>query len=92
MSPCSGDVSKKPQAEDSRYFHGAIRHRRISSHWSHDHRTSTRRPATAKIQRSDAARHSFARQTGYPNGRSGYGIDHVVPLACGGADAPSNMA
>jgi hypothetical protein len=44
-----------------------------------------------RIQRSDAARHAFARQTGFPNGRPGYVIDHIVPLACGGADAPSNM-
>jgi hypothetical protein len=27
----------------------------------------------------------------YPHGRPGYVIDHIVPLACGGADAPSNM-
>jgi hypothetical protein len=40
---------------------------------------------------SEAARHAFARQTGYPHGRSGYVIDHIKPLACGGADAPSNM-
>jgi hypothetical protein len=45
----------------------------------------------ARIQRSDAARHAFARQTGYPNGRPGYVIDHIVPLACGGVDVPSNM-
>jgi hypothetical protein len=44
-----------------------------------------------RIQRSDAARHAFARQTGYPNGRPGYIIDHILPLACGGVDAPSNM-
>jgi hypothetical protein len=44
-----------------------------------------------RIQRSAAARHAFARQTGYPHGRSGYVIDHIVPLACGGADAPANM-
>jgi len=31
------------------------------------------------------------RQTGYARGRPGYVIDHVRPLACGGADAPSNM-
>lgn len=31
------------------------------------------------------------RQTGYPHGRPGYVIDHIVPLACGGLDAPSNM-
>jgi hypothetical protein len=31
------------------------------------------------------------RQTGYPHGRTGYVVDHIVPLACGGADMPSNM-
>jgi len=31
------------------------------------------------------------RQTGYSHGRPGYVVDHIVPLACGGADAPSNM-
>jgi hypothetical protein len=49
------------------------------------------RDTRGRIQRSAAARHAFARQTGYPNGRPGYVIDHIKPLACGGADAPSNM-
>ncbi len=49
------------------------------------------RDERGRIQRSEAARHAFARQTGYPNGRPGYVIDHIKPLACGGADAPSNM-
>jgi hypothetical protein len=49
------------------------------------------RDERGRIQRSDAARHTFARQTGYPSGRPGYVIDHIVPLACGGADIPSNM-
>lgn len=53
--------------------------------------TTAERDANGRIQRSEAARHAFARQTGYPNGRPGYVIDHIVPLACGGADAPSNM-
>ena len=44
-----------------------------------------------RIKRSSSARHEFMRETGYPHGRKGYVIDHVVPLACGGADAPSNM-
>src|SRR5438105_4160119 len=31
------------------------------------------------------------RSTGYAHGRPGYVVDHVVPLACGGADAASTM-
>jgi len=31
------------------------------------------------------------RQTGYPKGRKGYVVDHIIPLECGGADVPSNM-
>ena len=36
-------------------------------------------------------RRAFARQTGYPNGRPGCVIDHIIPLACGGSDTPANM-
>lgn len=54
-------------------------------------KASVPRTEKGRIQRSAAARHAFARQTGYPNGRPGYVIDHIKPLACGGADAPSNM-
>lgn len=31
------------------------------------------------------------RQTGHPHGWGGHVIDHIVPLACGGRDAPENM-
>jgi len=44
-----------------------------------------------RIKRSAAAKDEFLRESGYPHGRKGYVVDHVVPLACGGADAPSNM-
>lgn len=47
--------------------------------------------AATKRRRSAAARRAFMKMTGYPKGRPGYVIDHIVPLACGGADAPSNM-
>ena len=53
--------------------------------------SSAQRDERGRIQRSDAAKHAFARQTGYPHGRPGYVIDNIIPLACGGADTPSNM-
>ncbi|GAC1614287.1 MAG: hypothetical protein NVS4B3_28640 [Gemmatimonadaceae bacterium] len=47
--------------------------------------------AHGKVKRSGDARFAFERQTGYPHGRPGYVIDHIVPLATGGADSPGNM-
>jgi len=49
------------------------------------------RDAHGRILRNPAARAQFLRQTGYPHGRPGYVVDHIVPLECGGADYPSNM-
>jgi len=31
------------------------------------------------------------RRTGHQHGWPGHVVDHRIPLACGGADAPSNM-
>jgi hypothetical protein len=60
--------------------------------------TNTRRKSTVavrdkngRIKRSASARNEFMKQTGYPKGRKGYIVDHIVPLECGGADIPSNM-
>jgi hypothetical protein len=44
-----------------------------------------------KLLRSGKAKQAFERSTGYPHGRTGYVIDHIRPLACGGRDLPSNM-
>jgi hypothetical protein len=49
------------------------------------------RTATGRITRSEEAKRQFMRQSGFPKGRPGYVVDHVKPLACGGADASSNM-
>ena len=49
------------------------------------------RDQQAGIKRSESAKRDFMRQTGYPHGRKGYVVDHIKPLACGGADGPSNM-
>ena len=54
-------------------------------------------PADARIKRSQSAKVEFKYEhpcpaTGARKGPcNGYIIDHVKPLACGGADAPSNM-
>jgi hypothetical protein len=53
--------------------------------------TVAARDSHGGIKRSAAARNDFMKQTGYPKGRKGYVVDHIVPLECGGADAPSNM-
>lgn len=48
-------------------------------------------PHRTAAARSAAARREFRKITGYPNGRPGYVIDHVIPLCAGGSDAVSNM-
>ena len=53
--------------------------------------TGAGRDSRGRIQRSARAKDDFMRQTGHPHGWPGHVVDHVKPLACGGADAPSNM-
>jgi hypothetical protein len=54
-------------------------------------------PYHHRIPRSPAAKHAFVRAHPCPStwrtlgACPGYIIDHVKPLACGGADAPGNM-
>lgn len=49
------------------------------------------RDSKGRFVRSEQAKHDFEKQSGYPKGRPGYIVDHIIPLACGGPDAPSNM-
>ena len=58
---------------------------------AHSKSGSAARNSHGRIKRSAAAKHDFMKQSGYRHGRPGYVVDHIVPLACGGADAPSNM-
>lgn len=53
--------------------------------------STTTRDSHGKIKRDKNAVKSFEKQTGYPKGRPGYVIDHIIPLACGGPDIPLNM-
>lgn len=73
------------------YGTGLNPHFHVASPSSPNYAFGVRRDSQGRIARSDAARHQFMNKTGYPNGRPGYVIDHIVPLKRGGADSPSNM-
>lgn len=66
-------------------------------HSSGSHHSASKRSSSVshnrhgRRKRSAAAKDQFMRDSGYPHGRKGYVVDHKVPLACGGADAPSNL-
>lgn len=55
------------------------------------------RDARGHIQRSSTAKHAFQATHPCPSSGAttgsctGYVVDHICPLACCGADAPSNM-
>jgi len=81
--------------------HSYHSHRSSSPRFHSSHSSSGRHHSTyasgaardshGRIKRSEKAKREFESETGYPHGRPGYVIDHVRPLADGGADDPSNM-
>lgn len=68
----------------------AAQSRTVHSYSSH-FAAGVARDARGRIARSSVSRHAFEAATGYPHGRPGYVVDHIVPLKRGGGDVPSNM-
>lgn len=64
---------------------------RSSSHSVGSHRGHSSRTYPRHSHRSAAAKRNFERETGCPHGPKSYVVDHIVPLAYGGRDEPSNM-
>jgi hypothetical protein len=81
----------------SYHYHAPAVHR-VSTYSGHTFHTAHyatgyvgARDAEGRIVRSESAKRDFMRMTGYPHGRPGYVVDHVIALKRGGADDPSNM-
>src|SRR5262249_23482522 len=92
----SKSSSKSTSSKAPRTAHFSIRGTKTpksSTVSSSNRRKSTvaARNANGRIQRSASARAEFMKRSGYPQGRKGYVVDHIIPLECGGADVPSNM-
>ena len=83
-SHSSGYVSTGSHRTSHSSYHSTSMHRKNYS-------SGATRNSHGKIRRSSKARHDFMKQTGYPHGRKGYVIDHIIPLKEGGCDCPSNM-
>jgi hypothetical protein len=62
-----------------------------AGHYHSSYCTSCTRDSHGHIERSAVAKEEFMARTGFPHGRPGYVVDHIIPLKRGGLDTPSNM-
>lgn len=84
---------RTPKATSARRY---TKRKSYSSTYSHRKSKSTvhsgvTRDKNGRIKRSSSEKRAFMKQSGFPKGRPGYVVDHIVPLKKGGCDCPSNM-
>ncbi len=106
FSDVSGQHYRKNGSPDRRYKENKTSYTSPSGTSAHTRSSRTFAPAKirtarstyprerdqrGRFVRSSSATNKFKKQTGYPHGRHGYVIDHIVPLKKGGCDCPSNM-
>jgi hypothetical protein len=91
IAPADGATSSGHSSTHSKSGITAKRHTSSKKKSGTSHKSSAKRNSHGRIARSEKAKHAFEVQSGYPHGRPGYVVDHIIPLVCGGPDAPSNM-
>ena len=83
--------SPRSYAPDSTGAETGRSYRHHSANWLNKYSSNLYVAHGGREHRSLAEKHMFWEQSGHPHGWPGHVVDHVIPLACGGADAPSNM-
>jgi hypothetical protein len=89
---CFTGISTSYQHRSSSYrYHSRHSHSYLSGKHIKSYTPGLQRDGHGKIKRSSTAKERFMGQTGYPHGRPGYVVDHIIPLSKGGRYDPSNM-
>ena len=85
------DGSPDRRYKENRSSSSSPSYHSTTSHHRSNYIYSLKRDKHGHIKRSESAKRDFMKQSGFPKGRPGYVVDHIVPLKKGGCDCASNM-